>query len=372
MLERAVPVAVAVLVASTPLRSAAQQRPTDPRTVAVGTEGTLQVGANLQTWVFVGHQESAASTLRIRRAELKLFGEIIPKRVFYRLMFDGAKLLRFTEDAVPVQNQDPPPSDPARPETVNTAAPPADTAPLQDLFVTVFGDVDITAGQFKIPLSYEGLQPSTKLLLPERALVSRYYGEKRDIGIKAAKKFPRGAYVLGVFDGQGPNQLDSNLQKDVALRLEAYPTRGLVMAAVGYTAIGQRDLPGTKDRLEGDLVIQHDTVVLQSEYIHGWERNPNAARIESHGAYVTVAVMVADPLQAAARIGFLDPDVHAGDTSILNTAVVHFEAGLNFAVRRFSRLPTGLRFQLGYALFDPRLPGSSLRHEGIFSTQIAF
>jgi hypothetical protein len=55
-------------------------------------------------------------TFRLRRAEVKVKGEIIPKRFGYTVMVDAAKTLRFGTATVPVQNQDPPPTDPTLPE----------------------------------------------------------------------------------------------------------------------------------------------------------------------------------------------------------------------------------------------------------------
>lgn len=339
-----------------------------PSRLAVGTEGTFAVSANLTAWFVVSRRDTTQSFFRIRRAELRARGDVVPDRVGYQVMFDGAKLLRFTDTSVPVLNQTPPPANSAPPQTVVVPAPPADTAPLQDFFITFFGDwTNVSLGQFKIPVSYEGIQPSTQLLFPERALVSRYYGDRRDIGIEAEKKRRHVGYVLGVFDGQGPNQLDSNLQKDVALRLEAYPLPGLVLAAAGTTSVGQRRLPGTKDRAEADLRAEAGPVVVQAEYIHGWDRNPSSVLVESHGAYAALAVVVFDPLQVAARAGFLDPDLHSGDTTAIDAEQRHYEVGLNLAIPR-----TGVRFQLGYALFQSGLSGTPPRHELTLSGQVAF
>jgi hypothetical protein len=74
-----------------------------------------------------------------------------------------------------------------------------------------------------------------------------------------------------------------------------------------------------------------------------------------------------EPLQFAARLGFLDPDVHSGDKSLADTETTHGEVGLNAAIPR-----SGVRFQLGYAVFVPALSGLRRRHEVTFSTQIAF
>ncbi len=45
-----------------------------------------------------------------------------------------------------------------------------------------------------------------------------------DIGIKVEKKLGKHFYYQAdVFNGEGQNKLDTNAQKDLALRLELYP-----------------------------------------------------------------------------------------------------------------------------------------------------
>jgi hypothetical protein len=69
--------------------------------------------------------------------------------------------------------------------------------------------------------------------------------------------------VFAAMNGEGQNRLDTNDQKDLALRLEAYPIEGLTLAGVGYTAVGERELANTKDRIEGDLRLEKAGVLLQ-------------------------------------------------------------------------------------------------------------
>src|SRR6478609_4812144 len=114
---------------------------------------------------------------------------------------------------------------------------------LQDYMVSFMSDyADLTVGQFKIPVSYEGYNSASKILFPERSVVSRRFGDQRDLGIKIDKKIGKNFYYqVAVFNGEGQNKLDTNKQKDLALRLEAYPIDGLMIAGAGYTRVGQRD-----------------------------------------------------------------------------------------------------------------------------------
>ena len=148
--------------------------------------------------------------------------------------------------------------------------PPADTSILQDAFVTAMSEyVDVSFGQFKNLVSWEGYNSASKIIMPERALSSRTYGDRRDLGIKAEKKFDHVMYAVGLFGGQGPNQPDTNNQKNAVVRAELYPIEGTMIAGLAYVAIGERDAPNTDDRAEVDLRLDLANVLFQAEYIRG-------------------------------------------------------------------------------------------------------
>jgi hypothetical protein len=254
---------------------------------------------------------------------------------------------------------------------VNVPTPPPDNAILQDFYITFLSDYsDVSLGQFKIPVSYEGFNSSSKLVMPERALVSRYYGDRRDIGVKAEKKFQYVGYVLGVFNGQGQNQLDSNNQKDLALRLEVYPIKDITVAAAGYAALGDWTEIATKDRVEADVKAEMEHALLQAEYIHGWDIIAQAApapagtwkRVEGHGAYGAVGYTFAEKYQPVVRIGFLDPDVDTRDNTLY-----HYELGFNYYLRKDE-----IKFQTSYGLFTSGAAGTGRRAEFIQSVQVSF
>ena len=146
--------------------------------LGIGKDGFWQPSANLQFWAFGANQAGDTSTtLRIRRAELRVKGEIIPQLLGFNVMIDPARVTDSkssvklpTGESVTVANQG----------TVTV---------LQDFFITFMSDfADVSLGQFKIPLSLEGYGSASKLLFPERAIVSRRFGDKRDLGIRAEKK----------------------------------------------------------------------------------------------------------------------------------------------------------------------------------------
>jgi hypothetical protein len=327
--------------------------PPPPKKMHVGKQGLFQPSALLQGWFLLTNEEEWESTFRIRRAELKMKGEIIPELLSYAVMIDPAKLLRFESEDVPVEGA---------PGTVSIPQPPGDTSILQDFYITFLSDyAEVSLGQFKIPVSLEGITSSSKLIFPERALVSREFGDVRDLGVRVEKKFDQFMYMFGVFNGERLNRLDSNDQKDVSLRLEVYPLEWLLLGAVGYYAVGERDDPGTKDRVEGDVRVEIADVLFQAEYIRGWE-GASGARMEGHGAYGALGYTFFDRLQPVVRLGFLDTDIDESDTE-----VVAYEVGLNYFIEGHEA-----KLQTSYSLFDPSAGGVDSAHQYIFSAQVSF
>lgn len=352
-----------------------------PSQVTVAKTGFFQPSANLQVWAYASHlkvdatpDESWTSSLRIRRAEFRIKGEIIPKTFGYLAMFDAARLLDFSNKTVTVAGEMPAPETAG---TVTVAQPPTGgaTSILQDVALTYMNDyADVSIGQFKIPVSLEGAGSASKLLFPERSLVARKYGDRRDIGVKAEKKFEQFGYTLGLYNGEGQNKLDSNDQKDLTLRLEAYPIKELTLAVVGYTAIAERDEVGTKDRVEGDVKLEKNGVLLQAEYIHAWDMAGTAAkhkRIEGHGFYVVAGYTFFEKLQPLVRIGSLDPEIgedeHGAKAVDSNDETNSYELGVNYYFKSHDA-----KMQLAGGYFDPEQRSQHPRFDLTLAAQIAF
>jgi phosphate-selective porin len=309
--------------------------------VGKAENGFFQPGLLLQVWL---DAPNYSSRFRARRAELRVKGEIVPELIAYNIMIDPAKLLTFTDATVPVDNQTPAPAPGTAPETVSIQQPPNDTSILQDAYVTAMSEyVDVSFGQFKNLISWEGYNSSSKIIMPERALVSRTYGDRRDLGIKAEKKFDRVMYAVGLLGGQGPNQPDTNNQKNAVVRAELYPIDGALIGGLAYIAVGERDAPGTDDRAEADLRLELANVLFQAEYIRGWDMNSDGTeRTEGHGAYGAVGYTFVDRIQPVVRIGFLDPDLETSQDYTIG-----YELGVNYFVQQHE-----MKLQLSYSLFD--------------------
>ncbi len=294
-----------------------------PKKLTVGTEGYFQPGVLLQAWFRIARSDATASTFQMRRAEMHAKGEIIPKLVSYAVMIDAAKVLEFQDTDLDVEG-----SDSETPGTVTAKQPVSAVSVFQDLFITFQSAyLDASIGQFKIPVSYEGYNSSSKLLFAERAPVSRQYGDKRDMGLRLAKTFEFFGYSAGLFNGTTLNNLDNNNAKDAALRLEAYPIPGLLVGGVIYGSIGAQEGGTTRERYEGDLRFEKGPFIFQGEYIWGRDDSNSGGDDRGHGFYAAVAFTFVEILQPVVRGGYLDRNTEEDGASLW-----HLDIGVNYYI----------------------------------------
>ena len=137
--------------AATPPTAAAPAKPPAPAPAPVmaGT-GTIRFNGLLQAWL-AGGDAGFKDTFRIRRAELKFSGDL-GRTVGWAVMIDPSKSLGTTNGGGAT--------------SINQAS-----RVLQDAFLTVGrpAQLALTAGQFKVPISREGLESSAALDTVERA-----------------------------------------------------------------------------------------------------------------------------------------------------------------------------------------------------------
>lgn len=310
--------------------------PPGPTKLSVGKEGQgrLQPGILAQGWFLLDRNggKTTTSTFRLRRAEISAKGEILPKRVGFQVMFDPAKVREPVNTTLTDSGGD----------TVVVKTPAASLAVLQDFYITFLHEkIDVSVGQFKIPVSWEGYNSSSKIIMPERALISSLFGDKRDLGVRLAKTFKKWGYSAGLFNGQGANNLDTNIQKDVALRLEAYPVEGLTLAGVTYDSIGVRDKAGTKDRWEADVRYDHGPYLVQAEYLRARDVTKDGADpVSAQGFYAAVAYTFKDKrlcgdLQPVLRVGYVDPDTSKNLDPAMGGSdeLWHYDIGVNYYLK---------------------------------------
>lgn len=338
--------------------------------VSVGKEGFFKPGLLLQGWFDLNRSGgNTTNQFKIRRAEIHAKGEILPGTIGYGVMIDPSKILEFGNSTIDVANQDPAATNPAAPEQVTVKQPVSNVSMFQDFYITLLSEfADVSLGQFKIPVSWEGFNSSSKLLFPERALSSKTFGDKRDLGLKAAKTFGKFGYVTGLYNGQGQNTADTNNQKDFTVRLEAYPIEGLTVAAVTYDSIGQRSKSGTKDRFEGDVRYENGPFLLQSEYIYARDVGSTGAATKAQGFYAALAWMLMDSVQPCFRLGYLDPDTSKNlnpTTAGGSDEVWHYDFGVNYYLKKQE-----MKLQAAFSRFQYQ--DKSANSELIVAAQVAF
>jgi hypothetical protein len=340
-----------------------------PTKLAVGNTGWLQIGMLAQGWFVIDDNTRASDTgiyFRVRRAQLKFSGDIVKDTFSYLVLLDGAKTLRF-----------------GTANNVLTSAP-ADTSPLLDFMVTAKSAIaDVSIGQWKSPISYEGVSSSAELLMPERAYTSRYFGDNYDLGIRADKKFEYVKYSLQLIQGGNANQQDQNRQKELALRLEFTPTKGVMVGGAGLLSVGQRanQTDGsikTRDIVEADVAIDMDGLLARGELLWGWQgaTSDNAPkRIKSRGMMASLGYTIANKVQPVVRLSYLDVDQPTNGTGagqplmgkfgIPSDEIRGYEFGVNYLIDgKFAKI------QAAYGYFD--LDNAPYRHQFILSGQAAF
>lgn len=305
---------------------AAETADVKPKGVEVGI-GKIKFNGLLQTW-FIGGNGGLTDTFRIRRAELKFTGEISP-HFKWTVMIDPAKSLSLNNTFTTVAG-----TTVVKDTSVNQAS-----RILQDAYITLsyWKRVNINVGQFKVPLSLEGLQSSANLDT-ERALFASdrarggNYGDVRDVGIMIYGPLSKRVdYQLGVFNGSGESQndLDKNDQKAVAGRLVARPSflRGLQLGGSGVWGNGQRADRPRRDRVGAEALFVRGPVTLKGEVMTGSD-----GPIHRRGYYGHVAYQFDPKLQGVFRVDTWDPDI-SKETNAANARERDYVAGFNYFIR---------------------------------------
>jgi len=368
----------------------------DPKRLSVGKEtpgSWFTPGLNMQGWfqydetskiVPAGSPDVSlsTSTFRLRRVEISGSGAIIPKFVTWRFMFD------------PMRVRDIP--------TVTNAANATAGGPqvavrsyntitmLQDAYVTLQGEfMDVTIGQFKAPISWDAFGSAAKIIMPDRQFIALLEGGQRDIGVRLEKTFEKFSYVVGVVNGSGQNNIDTNNQKDVEGRVEVYPVPGMTIAGAFYDSVGYRSKAGTKDRWEGDFRYETGPYLIQAEFIRNRDiLADNGAALNSQGGYVALAYKLKGlgsgnwkgDLQPVVRVGYFDPNADVNVDPTATGADVKpvfpgttderfdYEFGLNYYLRGHE-----MKFQASYdrQQFD-NSTAKPANNEVIVATQVWF
>jgi uncharacterized coiled-coil protein SlyX len=299
-----------------------------PPNVVENGFGKVKFTGVIQAWFGAGDR-GFADTFRIRRAEMKFTGDLLPN-VKWTAMFDLAKILSLntthaTIDGTPV----------VRTVTVNQAS-----RIFQEAYITLshLKNANVNIGQFKVPLSQEALQSTSTLDTVERALFlsdrSRGGGlaDNRDLGVMAfgplGKQFD---YQLGVFNGVGESQndVDENDTKAVIGRLVFHPTalKGFQIGGSGAWAPGTAALNPRHHRLGAEILYQRDKLRLKSEYMGGIDGDTHRRGYYAHAGYRFLP-----KLEGIFRFDMFDPETGRESTALTVTERDYI-AGFNYYFR---------------------------------------
>ncbi|MBI3910282.1 MAG: hypothetical protein HY320_05035 [Armatimonadetes bacterium] len=266
--------------------------------------GKIKIGGLLQNWYSIDTRNP--DTFRLRRMELNISGEITP-RVSWRTMFDTAKVLGLNTTIAGGN---------VTSVSVNQAS-----RVLQDMLISykVGSALGIDVGQYKVPLSMEGLRSSSELLTVERAIFNTLparrgrVGDVRDPGLQLRGTYPRAEFALGLFNDSGPrqNDVDDNDQKSFIGRFAYRPVakdgQMLHLGVYGATG-GTTPARVRRDRIGGEFAYHHGSHTLEAEFV---EAKDGSSVIRSQGGYVVYAYALSKAWQGVARWETWDPDTDA-------------------------------------------------------------
>lgn len=182
-----------------------------------------RVNALVTGWYAFDSKAPDAFTLR--RVNLYVSGDVTPD-LSYAIMVNPAKTPALPSVVLS-------PGEPVPDVSVSNSG---DSKILQDalMIAKLGGGWKASMGQFRTPISAEALNPAAKLPLAKRALFleGNTFGFYRDLGLQVSGPLLQGlSATIGVFNGHGTNQLETNHQKDVAGRLDYAPFSTLKLGA---------------------------------------------------------------------------------------------------------------------------------------------
>lgn len=259
------------------LFSRAHAEPSSTTTVALPKFNSL-----FQVWAVddLRAQTNPQLNFRLRRAELKLSGSVIPEMDYF-LMVDAAKALRANGDNRMIQD-------------LGIALRPS------ELF-------ELMLGQFKTLTTAEGLASSSELLFPERSFTGRFFGDRREPGLLVRFKQPMWKLGAMASNGEGTNADAVRNTKDLSLRLDLTPDPAWQMGAfvlLGDFVFDRKGAWGV------NLKYAHPTIVARTEFAAGRTNGVNSLGWTGEAGY-----SVTEQWQPAVRYEVFKPVTEQAQTS---------------------------------------------------------
>lgn len=270
-------------------------------TLKIANTATLKFNGLLQAWS-LGNQTASSKnqSFRLRRAELKASGTVLEQTRFF-LMIDPAKLI--------------PPPGGTRVDTVTM---------IQDfgLGYKIVPELELSIGQFKTPTTAEGLDSSGELPLPERSLMGRTYGDKRELGIKLGYKTSEWNAATMVstaqpFYGKGQHGLT-----DASTRVEITPMKDFGVGT--FVTLGDFEYK-RKGRWGLNSRYKIESFDLRAEYAQGRD-----SAVQSHGLTTEAGYWVTENIEPIVRY-----EVFKGNQALTSYGKAE-TLGVNYFVREYN------------------------------------
>lgn len=301
--------------------------------------GGIRAGGLLQVWYAQG-DGGFQNTFRIRRAELRLAGDV-SSRARWIIAIDPARVLATTSATTDINGT----------TVVTGTAVNQTTRILVDAYLALAlpAHFELDAGQFKIPIGLEGgVQSPAVLETVERALYTSdrarggIYGDSRDIGLLLRAPLGHDVdYSIGYFNGVGESQndVDRNRAKAVVARLV---TRVPLLRALwigGSGALSTSNAPDSavRRRAGAEARLVAGPVLLKTEYMAGRDGNRRGAGWYAHLGYSPTM-----RFNLILREDVFDPNVDA-ETSLLDARERDWIAGFTYDLPAIN-----LRLQMNY------------------------
>lgn len=286
--------------------------------------GQAKLNVLLQTWYI---SDSTATTLgrnnfRARRAEIKLGGTLSPEAKWL-VMIDPAKSLR-----------------------TGPVAATNDNKVLQDLVLSysLWNSLELTTGQFKTPTVAEALESSGDLTLPERSMIARALGDKRQLGFQAAYKEAKWKLTAMLSNGGSANTDDPNNAKDLNVRADFFPFEGFSLGGWAGATDGEF---GKNGKWGFNLRWKGESEFARFEQASSDTTNVTGVKTKSNGYVAEVGYSVLKNLQPVLRFERYYPDSASTDNGKATTF------GLNYYLSKNNQ-----KLQLSHAWME-RVKGTS-------------
>ena len=241
--------------------------------------------------------------------------------------------------------------------------------------------LSIQVGQYKLPFTMEtAINPVNLEIFDYGEVVSKLVGYSdvcgvgalgRDMGVMATGKlfkkddFSILEYAVGVFNGNGVNNVDNNNRKDVAGRLEFHPwLKEVTLTGSFYIGKYKKDDNfGDRNRYSGGAQFKNDRLIVRSEFVAGETGvNDTIGNFKSNGLYAVAGYnFFLGKEKKQTLMPVLRFDRMVADANIEKGGKNYFTAGINYWPVKC------LNFKLDYTYIQPEKGEISHRIVAILS-----